>query len=133
MKTIKIIDLFVKIANGEEVPKKIKIGGYTFEFYTSQFSIKDTYNCINSRDTYLTSFNLNREVEIIEEDKEIEEALGIILLGQCDNWLQKRDVNIKSDFELNPYILEAITDNFKSLYYKQCELVKVVNELKKGE
>ena len=125
---IRVIDLLNKIANGEEVPK-IKLDGKVYDFCTTCFANNETRNLIWS----FPIETLNDELKLIEEDKEIEEILDIELLGQCDNWLQKRDVNIKSDFELNPYILEAISRNFKSLYHKQCELIKAVNELKKGK
>lgn len=136
---MKVIDLLNKIANGEEVPEKISwFDKWRKEKLTYTFDkINQDYECVENY-TYLFNENfmtesLTDEIEIIEEEKEIEEVLDINLLGQCDNWLQKRDVNIKSDFELNPYILEAINDNFKLLYHKQCELIKAVNELKKGK
>ena len=130
-KTIKIIDLLNMIANDEEVPEKIKYKNEIWEYY------KDLTNYIRpgKPNTLFTMYYihkiLNEEVEIIEKEKEIEKIFDIELLGQCDNWLQKRDVNIKSDFELNPYILEAITRNFKLLYHKQCELIDAVNEMRK--
>lgn len=136
---MKVIDLLNKIANGEKIPFKLKYGStiYCFSEYHQDYVIDLSKDVIDTNVYFIKDLvganELNDEVEVPEEDKEIEEALGIILLGQCDNWLQKRDVNIKSDFELNPYILEAITENFKSLYHKQCELIKAVNELKKGK
>lgn len=70
---------------------------------------------------------------ITEEEQDIKEVLEIELLGQCDNWLQRKTTDIKLDMELNPYILKVITRNFELLYNKQCELIKAVNELKKNE
>jgi heat shock protein HspQ len=70
---MKIIDLLNKIANGEEIPKKIRIQGeYIFElskdfehyYYNENLEITDLLNHNFS--------NLNDEVEIIEEDKKIE-------------------------------------------------------------
>ena len=66
---MKIIDLLNKIANGEEVPKKIKYYFREFEFiggaYEDKISGKDLchydYSCM---------VFLNDEVEIIEEKKE---------------------------------------------------------------
>ena len=79
MKTIKIIDLFIKIANGEEVPKKIKyrdviynydkedyFGGDAEEYYNDALLLPHVVNVYKF---------LNEEVEIIEdtpkEDKKI--------------------------------------------------------------
>ena len=71
MKKIKIIDLLNKIANGEEVPKKFKYDNLIFEkrWGNAYFD--------NEGDDFFNSLcidfsNLNDEVEIIEEDKEIE-------------------------------------------------------------
>ena len=80
---MKVIDLLNKIANGEEAPRKIKVGGYCYEFFERIKNIYD-YKQIDSDsgeyfDNYLCdSFYLddenvlNWEVEIIEEDKKIE-------------------------------------------------------------
>ena len=75
---MKVIDLLNKIANGEEVPKKIKINDIEFEIYTESPNID--YKLANGQSTYLFQdyiycygeIKLNDEVEIIEEDKEIE-------------------------------------------------------------
>lgn len=66
MKTMKIIDLLNKIANGEEVPKSIYWRDEEFEYINGEF--KDGSRCrIMSK---FTTETLNEEVEIIEEDKE---------------------------------------------------------------
>ena len=125
---MKVIDLLNKIANGEEVPKKIKIGAYTFKFYSNQYSIKDIYNCIERYDTYLSSFNLNREVEIIEEDKEIEE------IKQMYEDRDMYDFTFwESEFQTCTDLEKKIIDNIGLLRRKQEELIKAVNELKKGK
>lgn len=68
---IKMIDLLNKIANNEEVPKKIRYFGQIYEYseemkfyYQNRFSMY--------RDFYAEGNCLNDEVEIIEEDKKIE-------------------------------------------------------------
>ena len=134
MKTIKIIDLYRKIVMKEELPKKVK---YKNKIYILDNEIEQnpyTYKENGNWKTYLIGATLwncpTDEVEIIEEDKDITEVLEIELLGQSDNWLQRKTVNIKLDMELNPYILNAITRNFKLLYSKQCELIDEVNRLK---
>lgn len=69
---MKIIDLLNKIANGEEVPKKIKLDNYVFEFNKTyeQYHNKYETNLLEHISDYNYS-GLNDEVEIIEEDKDI--------------------------------------------------------------
>lgn len=69
---IKIIDLLNKIANNEEVPKKIKYNDEIWEYY------KDSGDYIRAGkpNTLFTMYYihliLNDEIEIIEEPKKIE-------------------------------------------------------------
>jgi hypothetical protein len=74
---MKIIDLLVKISQGEKMPKKIKYEGYVWEY---DKVVKDYYrNDIDEEYIYLfqdlfkkkTGFFINNEVEIIDEDKKI--------------------------------------------------------------
>lgn len=78
---MKIIDLLVKISQGEKMPKKIKYEGYVWEY---DKVAKDYYrNDIDEEYIYLfqelfkkeTGFLINNEVEIIEEPKKIEHCL----------------------------------------------------------
>lgn len=121
MKTIKVIDLFIKLANGEEVPKKIKYEGviYNYEFQntiTGAYEYRtQNYNCLMNNMAerlYLTDI-LKSEVEIIEEDKKIIEE---------DKEIRK----------LPPYKFEGEIQKLR-LAKKIDELIDVVNELKKGE
>ena len=76
---MKVIDLLNKIANGEEVPKKITIGKSSYEFewngnmYLKRFRNKDGYYDFAKPD-YIHI--LDKEIHIIEdtpkEDKKIE-------------------------------------------------------------
>jgi len=141
MRTIRIVDLLVKIANGEEVPKQIIYKGRVREF---DYEDKD-YTCIGDTDYYLFHDTLaegtgdkmvtvlNDEVEIIEdtpkEDKKIEK-LDVVLLGQCDNWLQPTiDTDEKIRAELNPYIIDVIRENTLVMQRKINELIDKINEL----
>ena len=116
MKTIKIIDLLNKIANGEEVPKKIRFDNTNWNRICDE---KNVYY-VNDTDDDLfiyffrknLTFTLNDKVEIIEEEKEIE---------KCD--VLKHCV----DFTKNENIL---LDNQLGLQKKINELIDVVNELK---
>ena len=127
---MKVIDLLNKIANGEEVPKEFKYRGKTYEAVKkdkftvykddSGYTIKDMFKIF-----YLEAC-LNDEVEIIEEDKEIEEI----------------EIHYHSDLE--EYVASTLTNNnwyietFDSKYdemimYKINELIRALNELKKGK
>lgn len=67
---MKIIDLLVKIANGEEAPKKIKWQGQIYEYSRSnRFYYQNSWSMY--RDFYTEGNCLNDEVEIIEEPKKI--------------------------------------------------------------
>ena len=78
---IKVIDLLNKIANGEEAPKKIKHWKEEYERDESGF-IK--YESKTERNLCLDLVQcLNDEVEIIEEDKKIEELK--ITRNELDN------------------------------------------------
>ena len=102
MKTIKIIDLLNKIANGKEVPQKIRIGALYMYWDGSAYWDEDgeTSFCevIGS-----SEYGLNREVEIIEEEKEIEK------------------VSVKTN-----------NHNVRKVANKINELIDAVNELKRG-
>ena len=100
---MKIIDLLNKIANGEEVPKKIKwnYGEYSY--------VNDTCkNYANDYEDFMSVVDgscLNDEIEIIEEQQTISH-----LPTPEEDW----DVNLR---------LTRIEDKVK-------ELVDIVNEMK---
>lgn len=78
---MKIIDLLNKIANGEEVPKKIKYNG--IEYKKTRVILDDNRhwnNYIDKDIKCLFPVNMNKlniEVEIIEEEKGIPERLNV--------------------------------------------------------
>jgi len=70
---MKVIDLLNRIANGEEVPKKVKYKTHYWEYKEEAKDYKDNeddyvFSCSN----YDITAMLDNEVEIIEEDKKIE-------------------------------------------------------------
>ena len=89
---MKVIDLLNKIANGEEVPKKIKVGNKIYNYETFNIGKGDNYFTaeweevkgyrISYDGTYyyleIRDYNLNDEVEILEEEKKIPEKLEIL-------------------------------------------------------
>lgn len=75
---MKVIDLFNKIANGEEPPEKIKFNGYEYSYHDKEHGYcRYNYDCIYicfDSEYYLFDV-LNDEVEILEEEKKIPEKL----------------------------------------------------------
>lgn len=70
---MKIIELLNKIANGEEVPKKIKIKDEIWVYDDDiDYKTSDDSGYLFEVYTRLNKDDLNEEVEIIEEDKKIE-------------------------------------------------------------
>lgn len=67
---MKVIDLLNKIANGEEVPEKFRFAGQIFEKQGSYIEDEDGDSIFDSM--CIDFSNINEEVEIIEEDKKIE-------------------------------------------------------------
>jgi len=68
---MKVIDLLVKIANGEEVPRKIKYD--TKNYYFRNYDYKEYYideDYIDEQTSFIDCidfYKLNDEIEIIEE------------------------------------------------------------------
>ena len=77
-KKIKIIDLLNKIANGEEVPKKIKYKGTIYclcenDDFKDYIDKGQTYGLFESIATYCLVEYLTNEVEILDEEDEFED------------------------------------------------------------
>ena len=79
---MKIIDLLNKIANGEEVPKKIKWHDKVWirDFEGAYYYYEEGADYLFMDDIGNTTW-LNKEVEIIEEDKKIEKFKDYIPIG----------------------------------------------------
>ena len=112
MLKIKIIDLLNKIAKGEEVPQKIRIGALYMYWDGSAYWDEDgeTSFCevIGS-----SEYGLNREVEIIEEEKDIK---PIIVWYEFDG---------KNNEEIIYHMCTELKDKIN-------ELIDAVNEIKRG-
>lgn len=157
MKTIKVIDLLNRIANGEAVPKKILIRGYEYRlsegFRNSYFGDKGNINFAYEEENenyWLDMSGVNEEVEIIEEDKEIEE---IEIIDKTEEQMkfynctynketreyefELKDIEIDylyKNFEGNKgNIYGRLDKNFKEIEYYLKALANAVNELKKGK
>lgn len=113
---MKVIDLLNKIAKGEKTPKKIKYDNKIFEYtardyhvYAGEWLFKD----------YCIEAILNHEIEIIEEDKDIEEIPYHYNFGHIDCGDLKREV------------VEELSENFNYFKDKINELVRELNKIKK--
>ena len=119
---IKVIDLLNKIANDEEVPKKIKYKDNVYYLGKNMVDLH-TYQTEGSNTTRKLSLIidneyliLNDEVEIIEEPKKIEK------IARCDNIRMTHYGEIYQP-----------TENQEILRIKINELIDVVNELKRDK
>lgn len=119
---MKVIDLLNKIANGEEVPKKIRIYGWCYEFEWIEY--KDNYYD-KSEDIDLMSAlsmcsdELNRKVEIIEENDKIE---------KLDSWTVS--VGRVDESNIEKYIHKLFRQQFET-FNKLNEIINKINEMKK--
>ena len=79
---MKIIDLLNKIANGEEVPKKIKIG-YDVLIHNEKYNLflQDYYYMTDEENATwkIWAYRLNDEVEILEEEKKMPEKIEFLI------------------------------------------------------
>ena len=110
-KKIKVIELLNKIANGEEVPKRIKYEGLIYNWdITGYLHYEDSH--ISEKaflEGYRTDMCLNDEVEILEDNtEEIEELKYDVVDENGRGW----------------YKLDTIAD-------KVTELIKAVNQIRK--
>jgi hypothetical protein len=130
---MKVIDLLNKIANKEEVPKKIEIFGYTFFRYEDEWSNFYYYATADKKDELMEQLNstneLNDEVEITEEPKEIEKLEKRVI---SENYMiENKNAPEEEKWKL---VRNLIYNNSKDTQFvkdKINELIDVINELKK--
>ena len=110
---MKVIDLLNKIANGEEVPKKLKIKQweYNSEYENLEYELFDRL--------YEADFKLNEEVEILEEEKKIPEKLedrARFQYSQIPYWFKDKELikTINENFEKHQKAIYEIIDYLKS-------------------
>ena len=110
---MKIIDLLNKIANGEEVPKKIRIDHWCYKFewiehdsnYYDKHQEIDLMSCLS-----MDKEELNYEVHELEEEKKIPEKLNYPHI----------EIESSADDEIRDYLykvkdkLDEILDYLKS-------------------
>ena len=87
---MRIIDLLNKIANGEEVPKKIKWGVHIFKWNGYEYMEEDEFNNPTFNKVIdLSEHCLNDTVEILEKENKIEK-LDMILISDTSNIFQNK-------------------------------------------
>lgn len=126
---IKIIDLFVKIANREQVPEKIKYKDEIYKRYKNVNANNLYYYQVPNKDKFLikqisSAIDLLDEVEIIEEPKKIEKlpyySLEKIQKSKSkDKWYENR--------------LELLEKRINDYHNKINELIDEINNLKEND
>ena len=119
MKTIKIIDLLNKIANGEKVPKEIRHNG--FIYYRLWNNLVGFHFYKNDKiGNFLNQITASRElieaVEIIEDSEEIE---------QIGSWYEV----LQNESKETQY--KELNHNFNVIFDRLESLINVVNKLDK--
>lgn len=121
---MKVIDLLNNIANGEEVPKKIK---YLTTIYTLRSNLnyyeedKDSTFKNGLYYQFIGGSRLNDEVEIIEEDKKIEKLKDI----NCEHCID--------ECYYEPLTKEEIALDISTLKKWINKLIDEVNKLKENK
>lgn len=93
---MKLIDLFVKIAHGEELPKKIKYYGYEFEYDTNHLRYESYFDeqIWTLQDFVNVNDSLNDEVEIIKDTPKKIDRVSLL--------------DVKTDYKLKDILNEII-------------------------
>ncbi len=115
---MKIIDLLNQIANGEEVPEKIKFKAQIYKFVKAENRYYEEDN-IDQSDGISLGHHwaldgvLNDEVEIIKEDKKIE----------------KMDRELNCDDDTIRGLVASVNEIYKEIVDKINEIIDKLNEL----
>lgn len=96
---MKLIDIFNKIANGEDLPNKIKYNDNVYEYDDSskEYRIMNNYFYLTqtiANDTRDLDIILNDEVEVIKRKMEIDEEEYLVLVDAYNklNNLKRRNI-----------------------------------------
>ena len=103
---IKIIDLLVKIANGEQVPEKIKYENKIWEYdvYSNDYKGEDIWLFEELFEYRRTIEFINDEIEIIKEPKKIEKIKSNgdeFYSDYIDAWINKNKTDAYCEFLMN--------------------------------
>lgn len=118
---MKVIDLLNKIAKGELPPQRIKFENYIYVWrdYQKDYFCKQINHSLESIIGECLFNNLNLEVEIIEEEKEIEELPKTTVV--YEEPLSMPNIKSKTEYEQSK---EEICDKIN-------ELVRELSRIKK--
>ena len=129
MNKITVIQLLNKIANGEEVPRKLKGNNHTYTLVENHNYEDEDGDILFSDDYFWCNEDfLNKELEIIEEDKEIEE---IEIYSDEEDFDEK--IHFKNIMRVSKNGEFEVTEEISVIVDKINEIVRKVNELKKGK
>ena len=131
---MKIIELLNKIANGEEIPKKIKYLNRIYEYKYTTYGTGYLYEDKGikywfSEDALSDSAEeLNYEVEIIEDEEEIDIQNIEEIVGNTDVRMNNKEISAEDYF----YTITNIVLSINELKNKQNESLKAVKQLDKN-
>lgn len=99
---MKIIDLLVKIANGEDIPKRIRYCSVNYKYDVYDYFNEDEDDGDDVKLSYWIDFdkkNLNDEIEIIEDTPKEDDKIT-----KWGKFVIERDVKECSEKDLRAYI-----------------------------
>ena len=117
---MKVIDLLNKIANGEEVPKKVKYKGLYWEYDKNYDDYRDNEDdWVFGMSNYDITRMLNNEVEILEEPKGIPEIDRLNnIINELEEWLEDKvfnKVGSSVDIAIENHTYCKVLDKLKEL------------------
>ena len=126
---MKIIELLNKIANGEEVPKKIKTTYNDYSYTIWEYNGIDYMNKDNDYlfeiHTRINKNDLNEEIEIIEEEKKMPKKIDIWYDAIKDTKLKRHDTDTSIE------ILANMCDDLKDKYNEIIDYIQEKNNEEK--
>ena len=139
MKTIKIIDLLNKIANGEEVPEKIKYDTKEMKYDHNKQDYLGYYSNGNGEWLFQYLFDrcrntehfINDEVEIIEEKKLPEKLEEIGIIDYDLGYIDYKNIEVLKTW-LNSD-MQTIFNELDLIVKNQNQLIDYLESKEKGE
>lgn len=125
---MKIIDLLNKIANGEEPPKKIRLGRYLIMEYDGEEYIEQT----NKKPFLYYIWNLNEKVEILEEEPRNIEVCGSLFTKSEYDKLARSEEEKKIPERLIPTSLKGIDnldEKIEIAHIDTISAIETINEI----
>ncbi len=122
---MKVIDLLNRIANNEEVPEKIKKYGYVYTYHNGVDYKNEDGGYLFGNSICICSDDLNSTVEIIEEDKEIEEIKSHYVLGL--------DESLERVIEWQKENNKIYEDKINEIIKNHNKIMELFDKLKKGK